>query len=448
MKKVFSLLFIALFVALCLVPFLGLLLGHGSGAAANQVLAVMPSPTKKDGSLNPDYPEGLSRYVNDRFFLRQEAVTLWAELNAKLLGSSVTKDVLCGTEGWLYFTPTLPDYTRSGLMSQRALWCAARRLALLQEYAEAQGGQFLFVIAPNKNSLYPEHMPALPRAEASSNAEALLSLLAEQDVAALDLFALFRAQDETLYYPRDTHWNVKGAALAADALLAALGRESAYFGADFAEAGHRSDLYEMLFPAGTETDPDYVYSPGFSFSASSTNADSIRLTTQCGTGDGSLLMYRDSFGRALYPYLAERFEEASFSRKDDYDPTALAPGGCMVIELCERNLKNLPSAPITLPAPERDAALVTDAATGEGVSKIVLAKGGPEGYTVLCGDLGGTRPEDDSPVYLETGGALYEALPGAEDYRLCLPEEALQGPVRVFFRSAGGWICLEGRVEN
>ena len=159
-------------------------------------------------------------------------------------------------------------------------------------------------------------------------------------------------------------------------------------------------------------------------------------------------MYRDSFGRALYPYLAERFKEASFSRKDDYDPTALAPGGCLVIELCERNLNNLPSAPIALPAPERDAALVKDAAAGEGVSKIVLAKGGPEGYTVLCGDLGGHLPEDDSPVYLETGGTLYEALPGAEDYRLCLPEEAMQGSLRVYFRSAGGWICLEGRVEN
>lgn len=448
MKKVFSLLFIAIFLALCLVPSVGLLLGHGSGAAANQVLAVMPSPTKKDGSLNTDYPAGLSRYVNDRFFLRQEAVTLWAELNGKLLGSSVTKDVLCGRDGWLYYTPTLPDYTRSGLMTQRELWCAARRLALLRDYAAEQGGQFLFVIAPNKNSLYPGHMPELPRAEAPSNAEALLSLLAEQEVPALDLFSLFRAQDEELYYPRDTHWNGKGAALAADALLAALGRESAYFGAEFGEGRHKSDLYEMLFPTGTETDPDYVYTPGFSFTASSSNPDSITLTTASVGGEGSLLMYRDSFGRALYPYLAERFGEAVFSRKDDYDPCSLAPGGCLVIEIGERNLKNLPGAPMNLPAPLREAALVKDAVPGEGLSKIVLAKGGPEGYTVLCGDLGDCRPDDDSPIYAELGGSLYEALPGAADFRLCLPEEALRGPIRVYFRSEGGWICLEGRIDN
>ena len=166
MKKVFSLLFAGLFLALCLLPSVGLLLGHGSGAAANQVLAVLPSPTNKDGSLNADYLPGLGRYVNDRFFLRQEAVTLWASLNAGLLHSSVTKDVLCGRDGWLYFTPTLPDYTRTGQMTVRETWCAARRLALLQEYVEARGGRFLFVIAPNKNSLYPARMPELPRADA------------------------------------------------------------------------------------------------------------------------------------------------------------------------------------------------------------------------------------------------------------------------------------------
>ena len=448
MKKVFSLLFAGLFLALCLVPSVGLLLGHGSGAAANQVLAVLPSPTKKDGSLNADYLPGLGRYVNDRFFLRQEAVTLWASLNAGLLRSSVTKDVLVGKDGWLYFTPTLPDYTRTGQMTARETWCAARRLALLQEYVEARGGRFLFVIAPNKNSLYPARMPELPRADAPTNAEALFEQLKAQQVATVDLFALFRAQKETLYYPRDSHWNARGAALAADALLAALGRESGYFTEDFGEARHRSDLYEMLFPAGQETDPDFVYAPGFSFSASSANADSITLTTQCERGEGALLMYRDSFGRALYPYLAERFGDAVFSRKEDYDPSSLTPGGCLVLEIVERNLPRLAGGAMVLPAPTRDPAPVREAQPVDGAVKITLAKGGPEGYTVLCGDLDGLCPATDSPMYAELGGSLYEALPGPADFRLCLPEEALTGPIRIYVRAESGWLCLEGRIEN
>ena len=93
MKKTISILFAVLFLGLCLIPSVGLALTGGSGAAAHQVLAARPSLTNKDGALDPDYLEKLSDYVNDRFSLRQEAVTLWARLNAKLLRS-----VLDGTE--------------------------------------------------------------------------------------------------------------------------------------------------------------------------------------------------------------------------------------------------------------------------------------------------------------------------------------------------------------
>ena len=30
----------------------------------------------------------------------------------------------------------------------------------MQDYCESRGARFLFTIAPNKSSLYPEHMPA------------------------------------------------------------------------------------------------------------------------------------------------------------------------------------------------------------------------------------------------------------------------------------------------
>ena len=131
MKKTISILFAVLFLGLCLIPSVGLALTGGSGAAANQVLAARPSLTNKDGALDPDYLEKLSDYVNDRFSLRQEAVTLWARLNAKLLRSSVTENVVFGRFGQLYFKPTLPDYTRCDPMTERELWCAARRLWLL-----------------------------------------------------------------------------------------------------------------------------------------------------------------------------------------------------------------------------------------------------------------------------------------------------------------------------
>ncbi len=448
MKKTLSLLFAALFLALCLIPSLGLLITGGSGAAANQVLAPKPVLLKSDGKLNTAWLEDLSRYVNDRFSLRQEAVTLWARLNAGLLHSSVTDQVILGRFDLLYYAPTVPDYTRSNPMTERELWCAARRLWLLQEYAEAQGGQFLFTVAPNKNQLYPEGMPTLAVADGPTNTEALYRKLDEMGIAHLDLHAIFRAADpERLYFNTDSHWTSRGAALAADAILHALGRESAYFGGPFTSGTHKGDLYEMLYPTGTETEPDPVYAPGFSFEASSANPDSISISTKSAAGEGTLLMYRDSFGRSLYPYLAEAYGEAFFSRKNDYDPTALQPGGALVIELVERNLRYLLDYTPTMPAPRRDAALAQDAQPHDGQMHFVLAKVGPEGYTVLHGDLGGYAPDEDSPIYLDTVLGLYEALPGAEGFSLCLPEDAAAGPVRVLFRHDGALLSLAGSPE-
>ena len=81
--------------------------------------------------------------------------------------------MILGSDGWLYYAPTLADYTRSEPMTERELWCAARTLALLQEYVEGRGGQFLFTVAPDKSSLYGGHMPDYPRGGGESSARAL-----------------------------------------------------------------------------------------------------------------------------------------------------------------------------------------------------------------------------------------------------------------------------------
>ncbi len=443
MKKLFSILFAALFLALCAVPSLGLALTGGAEAAANQVLAPKPALHKRDGSLNTSFLEELSRYVDDHFSLRQEAVTLWARLNASLLRSSVTDQVVLGRDGWLYYSATLDDYCRVSPLTERELWCAARRLYLLQEYVEARGGRFLFTVAPNKNSLYPERMPALPREDRPADAERLGALLSEMGVHSLDLYAVFAAQGETLYFPTDSHWTSRGAALAADAILRALGRESAYFDGPFSEGAHRGDLYEMLCPAGTDTDPDLVYAPGFRFTAGSDNPDSITITTASAAGEGALLLYRDSFGRSLYPYLAESFAEALISRKNVYDPSALAPGAAMVVELVERNLGFLLDYAPTLPAPLRedfDRAQLR----GEPSSALEARSGaGPEGYTVLTLPLTDVRPDADSPLYVETARGVFEALPGPESCSVCLPEEAVQGgELRLLYARDGAWIAV------
>ena len=443
-KRLVSLLFAVIFLLLCLFPSVGLAVTGGAKAGANEVLAAKPSLTRRDGSFNPGVLAELADYVGDRFFLRQEAVTGWAGLNAALFRRSVTDSVILGRNGWLYYEPTLADYTRSRPMTDRELWCAARTLYLIQEAAEKAGASFLFAAAPNKNSLYDGNMPPLTRLDGAGNAERLQALLAGMGVNCLDLFAVFRAEGETLYFPTDSHWNGRGAALAADAILAALGRESRYFDGPFSASEHVGDLYEMLYPAGTAADGDFAYGPGFTFTASSQNPDNPAITAR-GPGEGRLLMYRDSFGRNLYPYLAESFEESEFSRRNDYAPGTLAPGDAMVVELVERNLRYLNQNPPTLAAPERSLAPEDVPVPGGESVKLRLAKSALIGYTVLRGEWAAAVPDDDSPVYIAAGDAVYEAVPLPEGFSLNLPEEAAaEADRQILIRQNGVWTALPG----
>lgn len=443
-KRIVSLLFAALFMALCLIPSAGTAVFGPSAAGANEVLSPKPALTDRDGRFNSNVLADAAAWLGDHFWLRQELVTGWAKLNAALFRTSAAEDVILGREGWLYFAPTLGDYTASETMTERELWCAARTLYLLQEHVRSLGGEFVFTVAPNKNSLYPGAMPELPKSDAAANAEALPALLSEMGVNYLDLFSLFREQEEILYFPTDSHWNGKGAALAADGLLSALGREGGYFASEFRPGQHKGDLYEMLYPAGKAADPDWVYAPGFTFEGGGSNPDAITIRTQSAAGAGSLVMYRDSFGRNLYPYLAERFENAVFSRKTDYGAVEPAEGDTVIVELVERNLSYLNLYSPSVPGAVRSAGLVSGAAAA---GSLPLSASEEGNLLSLEGEFGLLRPDSDSPVYVMCAGTLFEAVPRPEGFRLCLDKDTDLADVTVFFTAEGNLTALEGVIE-
>ncbi len=401
-KKLPASIFVAVFLLICVVPSVGFFLFGPAKAGANERLAPKPSLFEKDGGLNGDFLSELSEYFSGRFFLRQEMISGNNAITAALLGSSAEDDVILGRDGWLYYADTLADYTGAAPMSEHALWAAAKNLSLMQEHCEAAGADFLFTIAPNKNSLYHENMPNMGAVADTRDADRLYTLCDELNIDYLDLFDAFEAREETLYFAHDSHWNSRGAALAADAILHELGRESDYFAGDFsASQPHTGDLFEMLYPAGADSETDPVYSPAIvlDYKGASVRPDSININA-FGSGEGSLLAYRDSFGNNLYPYLADSFAEARFSRATAYDLTE--PADCVLIELVERNIPYLTYNIPVMPAPERDVP------AGE-VKKVELELGSgnkPEG----CALAFGTLDEMARVVYIICGDSAYEAF--------------------------------------
>ena len=440
-----SVAFIAVFLLLCLAPSLGMLVFGPAQASANEILAAEPEPVNGDGGVNMEYLPQLAGYVSDRFWLRQELITLGRKLQSAVFSSSGEDSVILGQDGWLFYASTLGDYTGVEGLTERELFAASRNLYLMNEYCRSIGVDFLFTAAPNKNSLYGAYMPATGQVAETHDAQRLYALLSAWNVPYLDLFEVFNAETETLYFAHDSHWTSRGAALAADSINAAFGIESGYFSGAFSPQAHSGDLYEMLYPAGHDGEQDLVYTPAIQISYGSgggTRPDSVTINTT-GSGEGVLLACRDSFGNNLYPYLADSFAAARFSRSTTYDLTLLSglQADCLLIELVERNLGYLLDYTPVLPCPERELPLPE---RRSGTLPITVGSGSASGLTLCQGSL----PLDidaDSPVYIVCEGQTFEALLGRRGFSAWLPEGSQ--PQLVLLYSQGELCALNAEIR-
>ena len=406
-KKVLSWIFTAAVVLMSMTLTVGILFAGPSEAGANEVLSNAPQLKDKDGKLNDHGLNDTAKWVNDHFFGRQELISAHNKTVSTAFGVSAADDVIFGSNGWLYYASTLSDYTGVDALSRQEIRMAARNLALMQEYCQSQGREFAFMLAPNKNSLYPDDMPDYGVCNTSANAKLLMAELDALGVNYIDLFAAFGQQEEVLYFAHDSHWNSKGAALGADCINAAFGVESDYFSADFSQTeAHQGDLYEMLYPALTdkETNPVYGGSLEFTFASKATKPDSITLLTES-EQSGSLLCYRDSFGNLLFPYLADSYGVCRFSRSVSYDLTQ--EGESVLIELVERNISYLYTNLPVMPAPQREiSALPESSGTAALQNKSVKS---PEGMFQVTGTLP-AQADADAPIYVICNGVAYEAF--------------------------------------
>ena len=292
--------FTAAFLSLCLIPAAGMLVLPEQQAAGNEHLTPKPSLWNAQTGWNADFLGGLTDYVADHFGFRQELVTANAALQTRLLCTSPAEDVIYGTDGWLYYAKTLDDYQNHATLTESEAQQLAQTVKSMQDYCESRGARFLFTIAPNKSSLYPEHMPARYLTEdADGSYERVLPYLGLPHTS-------FTDEEYTT------------------------------------ERSHSGDLYQMLYPKGTQKEETQVYQTSFSYvNPPRSDEDILMQTTQENAPNGRLLLCRDSFGNALHPFLAEDFREAIITRQMPYPLEQVQKGDTVIIEIVERNLPNI-----------------------------------------------------------------------------------------------------------
>lgn len=412
-----KLIYCILFFAICLCPSLGMLVTKQETSSENRQLSEFPSPKTEEGKINVEWLSQAGDYFQEHFAFRNELVTGNALLHGRLLETSTADGVIQGKNGWLYYKDSLDDYLGQDLLSDRSLFNIAHMLSMTQQALEEKGVNFLFTIAPNKNSLYGDNMPYYDKLKVSdqTNRENLEDWLKTEKVAYADLYQALMEENEVLYHARDSHWNNKGAALAADVLMDALGKDhDSYEGESYTvRRDYTGDLDTMLYPLASTADDEIYYDKETAYATVEeiqSNFDP-RITTVNPVKEGSLVMYRDSFGNALLPYMADAYANAYFSRGIPYQlmDVETHSADTVIIERAERFLPEMSQFPPVLTAKEIS---LTEDQELQGSDGAVDVKIKPQGMTAqLSGRIKEGLLDTDSRIYLKVNGSVYEAFP-------------------------------------
>jgi len=202
-------------------------LDRAAELAENRVSAPAPHRPKSWAELK-QLPKAVEAYWNDAFGFRRRLIR-WHALARYHLRVSPSSEVTVGRDGWLFYAGDTAADQHRGLRKLSPDDLAAWRyhLEARRDWLAARGAHLLFVIAPDKQSLYPEQLPQRFRSSAPAPADQLIDYLkARSTVDVLDLRpALREAKAEGPVYCRtDTHWNDHGTYVVYRAIMQRLAR--------------------------------------------------------------------------------------------------------------------------------------------------------------------------------------------------------------------------------
>jgi hypothetical protein len=359
---------LVVFLALLWIPLLDTFLQFDPAPAPNEKRALAAFP-KFQPTLPGcrEYLIGLEKYFNDHFGLRKTLLRWERKWKRSLFRESSVTEVMLGRDGWLYLARgsmvdnmlgNLSD-SESRLQEWRQLfqarhdWCAQRGIA------------YVFVIAPEKHSVYPEYLPAWISAAGKPDqiGQLVAYLKTNSTVPVLDLRGpLIQAKATArTFHITDSHWNDYGAFVAYQSLIETLSLQkpelqplplSAFEQRRAPQPG--GDLAVMLGQERTLIEPDAVtFEPLPPLSALETKPDaSLALSRPRKASDpailvaenpaarGKAVLFRDSFATAWQPFLAPHFNRTIYVWQHDWDIAFLEAQKPDVVidEIVERSL--------------------------------------------------------------------------------------------------------------
>ena len=365
-----------LFTVLCIglflwLPLLGLWVTPESRVSEMEKRLLAPAPSPGwDWQSWLRLPTQTDRWFDDHMGFRQPLIHNHARLMIRLFQKSSSEKLILGQGGWLYFGDrnAVDHYRGVAPLSPSELERWQRVLEKRRDALAERGIPYLLVLVPDKNLIYPEFMPEnLPRATTVHPLDQLVRHMNENsDVEVLDLrTALETAKAHgPVFHRTDSHWNDEGATVAYSAIIDRLAEilppiqdqpSLEFTRTNAQEPGlGLARIVGMAYEFPEDVTTVEVASPRSKITRKHRARYDERLESLKPVAHGveasgypRAVMFRDSFGNALIPYLSEHFERILYVWDRDVDTRVIdiEQPDVVIQEIVGRFLSRRPKPP-------------------------------------------------------------------------------------------------------
>jgi hypothetical protein len=349
--------------------------GHVDRAPApdeNRLLAPPPRLARRDIAGLQAYLAGAEAYFNDNFGFRRRLIRWNHQWKERLYrGGRSADQVIVGQNGWLFFTEgrMVEHYLGLEQLTPLQLQAWQRLLEKRRDWLAARGIKYLFVIPPDKQSVYPENLPAWLLAARRAGCQTKLDqfvqyMKAHSTLEVLDMrqALLSGKKIAPTYLQNDTHWNWHGGFIGSQEVIKALSRQMPDLPAlrledfDWTNApATGGDVARILGKADKPEKNYFVFTPKPPLVAPQswqiTNIIRIRNpndpakvnylveNTNLSNQPVDLVVFHDSFGKAFRQFLGYSFHRIVFVWENkEFNPRVITENHPQIVinEMLER----------------------------------------------------------------------------------------------------------------
>ena len=310
-----------------------------------------------------EYPKKYEEYFNDYLPFRNELVRLKNLNDIFIFKNSLYHKVLVGKERWLFYTVYNLTEKYIGIeeynFTEKELEKAKNNLIHFRDELKKKNIDFIFMVCPDKQSIYFEYMPDYIKRKSIKNDTDIFVEYIKNNTDIKVVYPkeeLLKYKDKyQLYYKYDNHWNNLGAYIGYSELMKSLNiyvdnidnvnikSLSANERFNF-DIYHYNDLANLL---GLSKIKYYNNDKAYIISNYITKnyyvKDGFLYNSKAYSNENNIMMIKDSFSLNMIDYIATEFKQSEFIltysfRNEDilkYKPDIV------VFETVERVLKQI-----------------------------------------------------------------------------------------------------------